>query len=40
MEVMKMMNNWLLGYPKPTTRTYYKLYELAQLMYPDQGWGN
>lgn len=35
-----MWNNWFLGCPKPTTRTYYKLHEIAQLMYPDQVWSN
>ena len=34
-----MLNNWFLGYPKPTTRTYFTMEEVAEITKPDGDWG-
>lgn len=34
-----MLNNWFLGYPKPTTRTYFTMEEVAEIINPDGDWG-
>lgn len=33
-----MLNNWFLGYPKPTTRTYITLKEIAERVHPERFW--
>lgn len=33
-----MLNNWFLGYPKPTTRTYITLKEIAERVHPEKFW--
>lgn len=33
-----MLNNWFLGYPKPTTRTYITLKEIAERVHPERVW--